>query len=75
MLKTESLFFWFNFSLKFENNIYEKDKMKIRIEKSKQSFLKRIGISSEKINLSINIYDCNFGKINDKYFNHFNFLK
>ena len=57
------------------NNIYEKDKMKIRIEKSKQSFLKRIGVRSEKINLSINIYDCNYGEIDDKYFNHFNFLK
>ena len=57
------------------NNIYNKNNMKILIEKSKQSFLKRIGVSSEKINLSINIYDCEFDQIEDKYFNHFNFVK
>lgn len=56
-------------------NIYEKNNIKILIEKSKQNFLKRIGVSSEKTNLSINIYDCDFDQIEDKYFNHFNFLK
>ena len=56
-------------------DFYQTDNLKIRIEKSEKNFLKRIGVSSEKINLSINIYGCVYDQIDDKYFNHFNFLK
>ena len=45
----------------------------IKIEHNANKFIKRVSIKSEKLNLSINILNCNFDKIEKKYFKHFDF--
>ena len=55
------------------NNIYKNEALTIKIEKSSNKFIKRVAITSEEINLSINIINCQFNEINKKYFRHFNF--
>tara|TARA_Y200000002_G_scaffold291751_1_gene245926 strand:- start:1144 stop:1617 length:474 start_codon:yes stop_codon:yes gene_type:complete len=57
------------------NNSYEYNEMFIKIEKSKKKFLKRVSIQSDKLNLSINIMNCKFNKIDKKYFRHFDFVE
>ncbi len=57
------------------NSIYNSDNMIIKIEKSSSMFIKRVSVKSEELNLSINIMNCNFDKIDKKYFRHFNFQK
>ena len=47
--------------------------MNIKIEKSKNKFIKRISINSEELNLSINIMNCKYKEIKKIYFRHFNF--
>ena len=54
-------------------NQYDKDGLKVKIEKSNKKFIKRISIQSDKINLSINLIDCKFDNIDKKYFRPFNF--
>jgi len=74
---TEAIKSLIKISSKFPNikNQYEQNKMKIKIEKNSNNFIKRIAIISNQINLSINILNCNFQKINKKYFKPFNFEK
>jgi len=57
------------------NNFYEYNEMFIKIEKSKKKFLKRVSIQSDELNLSINIINCKFNKIDKKYFRHFDFVE
>ena len=57
------------------NNTYDYNKMFIKIEKSKNKFLKRVSIQSDELNLSINIMNCKFNKIDKKYFRHFDFVE
>lgn len=54
---------------------YEKKDLNIKIEKSHLNFIKRIAIQSPEVNLSLNLYDCEFTSISDKFFDHFNFIK
>lgn len=54
---------------------YEKKDLNIKIEKSHLNFIKRIAIQSPEVNLSVNLYDCEFTSISDKFFDHFNFIK
>ncbi len=54
---------------------YNYSNIKIIIEKSSNNFIKRVSINSEDVNVSINLMNCKFESINDKYFNHFNFEK
>ena len=64
-------------SLKYPNinNYYEDNGFKINIEKSQIKFIKRVSVRSNDLNMSINIFDCSFEKINNKYFNPFNFIE
>ena len=57
------------------NMAYEKEDLIIKIEKNSLNFIKRIGIQSPEANLSVNLYDCDFISISDKFFDHFNFIK
>ena len=57
------------------NNTYNSNEMFIKIEKSKNKFLKRVSIQSDELNLSINIMNCKFNKIDKKYFRHFDFVE
>ena len=52
---------------------YNYNKSIIKIEHSSNKFIKRVSIISEKLNLSINVLNCNFDKIEKKYFKHFDF--
>ncbi len=52
---------------------YHSTEMNIKIEKSKNKFIKRISINSEELNLSINIMNCKYKEIKKIYFRHFNF--
>ena len=54
---------------------YKKNNFILKIEKNSKNFIKRISIRSDELNLSINIYDCYYDQIDNKYFNHFNFIK
>jgi len=54
---------------------YNKEDLKIKIEKSNLNFIRRIAIQSPEVNLSINLYNCDFTSISDKFFDHFNFTK
>lgn len=54
---------------------YIKKDLNIKIEKSDINFIKRISIQSPEVNLSVNLFNCNFTKVPDKFFNHFNFIK
>ena len=57
------------------NNTYSYNDQFIKIEKSKNKFLKRVSIQSDELNLSINIMNCKFNKIDKKYFRHFDFVE
>lgn len=74
---TEILDAFMNIASEYPNikNKYRYNDAIIIIEKSSNSFIKRISINAENLNLSINLIDCNFEKIHDNYFNHFNFVK
>ena len=52
---------------------YQYNNSIIKIEHGANKFIKRVSIKSEKLNLSINILNCNFDKIEKKYFKHFDF--
>lgn len=52
---------------------YHSTDMNIKIEKSKNKFIKRVSINSEELNLSINIMNCKYKEIKKVYFRHFNF--
>lgn len=54
---------------------YNKEDLRIKIEKSNLKFIRRIAIQSPEANLSINLYNCEFTSISDKFFDHFNFIK
>lgn len=54
---------------------YNKEDLMIKIEKSNLKFIRRIAIQSPEANLSINLYNCEFTSISDKFFDHFNFIK
>ncbi len=54
-------------------NVYRKNDAHIKIERGINNFVKRISIQSDELNLSINVMNCVFDKINGKYFRHFNF--
>lgn len=54
---------------------YIKKDLNIKIEKSDINFIKRISIQSPEVNLSVNLFNCNFTKVPDKFFNHFDFIK
>ena len=56
-------------------NIYKKNNLVIKIEKSTDQFIKRVSINSDEVNLSINMINCKFNEIEKKYFNHFNFVE
>ena len=74
---TEAIQSLIKISSKFPDikNQYEQNNMKIKIEKNSKNFIKRIAIISDEINLSINILNCDFKKINKKYFKPFSFEK
>ncbi len=57
------------------NESYELEEAKLKIEKNNNNFVKRVSIDSENLNVSINIVECVFETIDNKYFNHFNFEK
>lgn len=57
------------------NNTYSYNDQFIKIEKSKNKFLKRVSIQSDELNLSINIMNCKFNNIDKKYFRHFDFVE
>lgn len=59
----------------FIRKTYEKNNLKIIIEKNTADFIKRIGVQSPQTKLSINFFNCNFMPIDDKYFKHFDFVK
>jgi len=56
-------------------NSYTDGDLIIRVEKNTNNFYKRISIKSDNLKLSIHFYDCEYLKIDDKYFRHFNFIK
>ena len=74
---TEAIQSLIKISSKFPDikNQYEQNNMKIKIEKNSKNFIKRIAIISDKLNLSINILNCDFREINRKYFKPFSFEK
>ena len=74
---TESLRKFIDLASDYPNikDTYEDESYFIKVEKSKNNFIKRLSIQSEKVNLSVNIFNCNFDKINKKYFWHFNFVE
>ena len=53
---------------------YIKDNININVEKSLIKFIKRISIQSSQLNVSINIVDCIFQPIDNKYFKHFDLV-
>jgi len=55
------------------NSTYNSDNLIVKIEKSSIKFIKRVSITSDELNLSINVMNCNFNQIDKKYFRHFNF--
>ena len=75
--KTESLEILIEIISDFPNinNIYNNNNLIIKIEKSKDKFLKRVSIQSDELNVSINIMNCKFDEINKKYFRQFNFAE
>ncbi len=50
---------------------YMNDDLSIIIEKNSNNFIKRIGIKSAEINLSLNLINCEFTEVFDKYFRYF----
>ena len=74
---TEILEMFMNIASEYPNlkKTYNHENTNIIVEKSSNKFIKRVSINSEKINVSINLINCKFENIHDKYFNHFNFVK
>ena len=74
---TEILEMFMNIASEYPNlkRTYNYENTNIIVEKSSNKFIKRVSINSEKINVSINLINCRFENIHDKYFNHFNFVK
>lgn len=72
---TEVLELLINISKEYPNiqDIYNTNDIKIKIEKSSIKFIRRISINSEKTNVSINIMNCIYDSINEKYFKHYDF--
>ena len=56
-------------------NKYSYNDTNVIVEKSIKGFIKRVSINAENINVSINLINCVFEDIHDKYFNHFNFVE
>ena len=54
-------------------DIYKHKDSIIKIEKSTNKFIKRVSIQSKDLNLSINVLNCKFQKIEKKFFKHFDF--
>lgn len=50
---------------------YYTDEFSIKLELSLNNFIKRIGIQSNSINLSINILNCQKNQLFDRYFKYF----
>jgi len=53
---------------------YIKENTKILVEKSFNNFIKRVSVQSSQTNVSINIMNCKFSSIDDRYFNHFDLV-
>ena len=73
--KTESLDILMDIISDFPelDSVYERSDLIIKLEKSSDEFIKRISINSKETDLSINIINCRYDKIEKKYFRHFNF--
>ena len=54
-------------------DVYKHNDSIIKIENSSEVFIKRVSVKSQEVNLSINVLNCKFNKIEKKYFRHFNF--
>ena len=74
---TESLRNFMNLASDYPdiNEIYQDNDLVIKVEKSESNFIKRLSIKSNEVNLSVNIYNCDFSHIDKKYFRHFNFVE
>ena len=74
---TESLRNFMNLASDYPdiNEIYQDNDLVIKVEKSESNFIKRLSIKSNEVNLSVNIYNCDFTLIDKKYFRHFNFVE
>tara|TARA_B100001057_G_scaffold193710_1_gene194539 strand:- start:3383 stop:3862 length:480 start_codon:yes stop_codon:yes gene_type:complete len=72
---TEILDMFMKISSDFPNikNYYEIESIKVKVEKDSYNFIKRISINSEKVNVSVNIMNCKYENINNKYFKLFDF--
>ena len=57
------------------NDIYRDNDLIIKVERSEINFIKRLSIQTDEVNLSVNIFNCNFGNVDKKYFRHFNFVE
>ena len=53
---------------------YIKDDININVEKSLIKFIKRVSIQSSQVNVSINVIDCRFHPIDNKFFKHFDLV-
>lgn len=53
---------------------YIKDDININVEKSLIKFIKRVSVQSSQLNVSINVVDCRFQPIDNKYFKHFDLV-
>ncbi len=53
------------------NEIYSINKRIYKIERNSKNFIKRIAINSDDLKISINFLNCEFKKIQDKFFRHF----
>ena len=74
---TESLENFMNLASDYPeiNDTYRDNDLIINVEKSENKFIKRLSIQSDDVSLSVNIFNCNFNKINKKYFRHFDFVE
>ena len=74
---TESLINFMKMASDFPNinDTYRDNNLVIKVEKSEINFIKRLSIQSDEVNLSVNIFNCNFDKVDKKYFKHFNFVE
>ena len=74
---TEILEMFMDIASEYPNlkNKYYYNNTTVIVEKSNNSFIKRVSINAENVNVSINLMDCEYDIIHNKYFNHFNFEK
>ncbi len=56
-------------------DMYTYEDVVVKVERSSAKFIKRLSIKSDAVNLSINIFNCQFEQIDKKYFKHFNFVE